>query len=257
MELKPNDTTRGITTNAAISYKLVMFGDSITQFSFEPLFMGCKLLADYVRRMDVLNRGFGGYTSDHAKVILPSILSCEPLTRVLILFFGTNDAVEGSNHVPIDRYLKNMEEMINLVIGKLIKLIVIGPGIHDTYTYCNRTGVPLPIVSNIKYKQYSDQLSLVCKNLLVPYINIWSKLQHASGYTEEQLLNEDYPNLLDLITDGIHYTARAYEIVYKLIKTTIKDYYPELQSDALPLMFAESPDIDPNDIEGTIINRII
>lgn len=44
----------------------VLFGDSITQGSFEPGYngIGQRLSHVYARKLDVLNRGFAGYNSE-------------------------------------------------------------------------------------------------------------------------------------------------------------------------------------------------
>lgn len=97
---------------------ILLFGDSLTQRGFgENGFVGwASLLASaYTRRADIINRGFGGYNSNHALDVWPNIepiLEETPLLFVTI-FFGANDAAlpGESQHVSIDDYYHNLLEI--------------------------------------------------------------------------------------------------------------------------------------------------
>lgn len=53
----------------------LMFGDSITQQSFAPGGLGQALADDYQRRMDIVNRGYGGYNSLWGLEVVPHVCS--------------------------------------------------------------------------------------------------------------------------------------------------------------------------------------
>jgi isoamyl acetate esterase len=58
-------------------HKLVLFGDSITRRSFDQQFgfgIAPALANDYSCKLDVVVRGFGGYSSEFVKYVLPTIL---------------------------------------------------------------------------------------------------------------------------------------------------------------------------------------
>ncbi|KAF9275382.1 hypothetical protein BGZ68_010834 [Mortierella alpina] len=127
----------------------LLFGDSITQYSFDVVErgFGAQLAHLFQRRLDVINRGFSGYTSEQAIHLLPQFLprcsqphqqqqqqlqksGCqEPLedsqssvvsqTKIefLTLFFGANDAClpVSPQHVDLDRYERNLRMMIDMV----------------------------------------------------------------------------------------------------------------------------------------------
>nr|KAJ3419520.1 hypothetical protein HK105_006849 [Polyrhizophydium stewartii] len=69
--------------------QILLFGDSLTQ------------LADaYVRKLDVVNRGFSGYNTDWCRLLLPSVLATiRPTPRVRIrlvtVLLGANDAADA------------------------------------------------------------------------------------------------------------------------------------------------------------------
>ncbi|XP_004582650.2 isoamyl acetate-hydrolyzing esterase 1 homolog isoform X1 [Ochotona princeps] len=99
--------------------RLVLFGDSITQFSFQPGGWGAALADRLVRKCDVLNRGFSGYNTRWAKIILPSLLRKESgfdSPVAVTIFFGANDsALKEENvkqHVPLDEFGANLESMV-------------------------------------------------------------------------------------------------------------------------------------------------
>ena len=78
----------------------ITFGDSITQRGFAPGWS--SLLADaYVRRVDVINRGYSGYNSRWALQLLDRVFpsppagasaTAAPPARLATVWFGANDA---------------------------------------------------------------------------------------------------------------------------------------------------------------------
>lgn len=61
-------------------HKFLLFGDSITRRSFDQQFgfgLAPALAHDYSCKLDVVVRGFGGYSSEMVKYVLPTILEQE------------------------------------------------------------------------------------------------------------------------------------------------------------------------------------
>ncbi|KAF9570800.1 hypothetical protein EC968_001400 [Mortierella alpina] len=126
---------------------LLLFGDSITQYSFNVAErgFGAQLAHLFQRRLDVINRGFSGYTSEQAIHLLPQFLprssqpqqepqrqngdsehqeqeesqSSSDRTKIefLTLFFGANDAclAPSPQHVDVARYERNLRALIEMV----------------------------------------------------------------------------------------------------------------------------------------------
>lgn len=117
---------------------IVLFGDSITEFSFGETYQvgwGSLLSSMYSRRADVLSRGFSGYNTKHALGVMESVFrsnndgegrvgavinennetkkSAVPLLFCTV-FFGANDASlpTARQHLPINQYEENIREMI-------------------------------------------------------------------------------------------------------------------------------------------------
>lgn len=100
--------------------KVVLFGDSLTQFSFSPESPWGALIADKLqRKCDVLNRGFSGYNSTWCQIILPHVVDARLAneTVAMVIFLGANDSnlYKGNphQHVPLEDYKNNLLQMIN------------------------------------------------------------------------------------------------------------------------------------------------
>ncbi|RLW12161.1 hypothetical protein DV515_00000720 [Chloebia gouldiae] len=75
--------------------RVLLFGDSITEYSFQENGWGAYLAERLVRKCDVVNRGISGYNTRWAKLILPRLItentSADSIAAVTI-FFGANDS---------------------------------------------------------------------------------------------------------------------------------------------------------------------
>lgn len=102
---------------------ILLFGDSLTQLGFgENGGVGwASLVASaYIRRADVLNRGFSGYNTRHSLDVLERVLGgTAPQTTEQSVLFGTvflgaNDAALPGEpqHVPIDEYAENLAKIV-------------------------------------------------------------------------------------------------------------------------------------------------
>lgn len=245
--------------------KFVLFGDSITQFTFEQ-HLGFSLAAElqnrYVRKFDILNRGFSGYNSEHARQLLPVILNAEHRpgvseVKLMTIFFGTNDSCsQPHQHVELSRYIENSKYMIEMIKEKGIKPIIIAPCFHDSAMAIERFGFASRVNNNKNMKSYSDALKKLCEEMKVPMVELREELLPITGYTDEQILDEKFDNLSKALVDGIHLTGESLKILYEKLIKTIAINYPELEAESLPLKFAEHRDIDPANIEGTMFKNI-
>ncbi|XP_068534657.1 isoamyl acetate-hydrolyzing esterase 1 homolog isoform X2 [Anas acuta] len=99
--------------------RIVLFGDSITEFSFQEHGWGAFLAERLVRKCDVVNRGLSGYNTRWAKVILPRLISKNSgaeSTVAVTIFFGANDStlkdLNPKQHVPLEEYAANLKSMV-------------------------------------------------------------------------------------------------------------------------------------------------
>lgn len=176
--------------------QMILFGDSITQqserqehgFAFAP-----ALRDDYIRRLDVLNRGFSGYTSQLALQVLPQFMPdpSQANVRLMTVFFGANDACIPGNaqHVPLDEYLANLKATVQhpTVLAHRAKVLLITPAPVDEhqlepndlaigYSGLQRTAE--------NTKRYADACRDVGKQLGVPVVDLWTVFMRAAGWKE-------------------------------------------------------------------------
>lgn len=72
---------------------LVLLGDSITEFGGQDGGWAALLGRDYVRKADVINRGYSGYNSRWgAYVVEEAAGAFAGRARLATIFFGANDA---------------------------------------------------------------------------------------------------------------------------------------------------------------------
>lgn len=219
-----------------VSYgQIVLFGDSITEQSFNSEYsgFGSALANAYARRLDIINRGFSGYTTDQAVELLPRIFpTLDNDIQLVVVFFGANDAVLPGfdQHVPIDRFRTNMRTILSSPALKG-KVIVLTPPPIESHTHDPNFG-PNRTAENTKL--FRDTVLLLCKELDVPSGDVWKTFMDTLGWQE---VDEQLPGSLkapksDLLAsyfrDGLHPVASGYELIYQTIRTAIESSFPAI-----------------------------
>ncbi|QPG74476.1 hypothetical protein FOA43_001806 [Brettanomyces nanus] len=233
-----------------------MFGDSITEFAFNelpPAFgknvqftLGAALSNAYTRKLQVVQRGFSGYTSKHAIRLVDSMLRFEhdqrpdaEKVRIAFVFFGTNDArakgtnPENTQHVDIDDYVSNMKNITRKFQKRKIPLVVITPGLHnqkmwdEVYPEDLQTGDYRSCQLNL---EYSDAVAKECLQMGVPVVHLYSAMsKYLSEHTGE--------TSKDLLADGIHMSGMGYRIIYDELMRQIHQNFPEVYPDNIATKF--------------------
>ncbi|KAK9476033.1 SGNH hydrolase-type esterase domain-containing protein [Lipomyces japonicus] len=239
-------------------HKLVIFGDSITQFSCDQTHgfaVSSALQNDYSRKLDVVVRGFGGYNSEYAALMVDKIIKFETnehsKVKLLIVFFGTNDycAPPNPQHVPITRYQDNLRKIIKTAHDSNIKTIVIGPGPYNYHQWLKyNSAEESSLKSTIRARDYCDAAGKVAHETGAAFVPLWDLIMKRSGWKEgdsEFGLKEGSAQnpLSEYLTDGIHFAGPAYQVQYEAILEAIKNTYPELHPDNVPSKLPEWTDI--------------
>ncbi|AET39665.1 isoamyl acetate-hydrolyzing esterase Ecym_4642 [Eremothecium cymbalariae DBVPG len=231
--------------------KFLMFGDSITEYAFQPRTLpdsskasfcfGGALTSAYVRRLQVLQRGFSGYNSRWGLKLLPKILDVEDDIVIAYVFFGTNDAARGNHQeVPIDEYKNNISDIIKMLQANGIKVILVGPGLLDSDKWRVTDNIGRCGDRSSEYhKVYSDALQELSKEFSTGFVNLFDAFLKQGG-----------DNWRDLLSDGLHYSGQGYEIFYNELMSVIKQKYPDLAPENLPFKFPlwEEVSIDGSNI---------
>ncbi|CCH58070.1 hypothetical protein TBLA_0A02710 [Henningerozyma blattae CBS 6284] len=216
--------------------KFLLFGDSITEFSFnyrmeedkkEQFTFGGALVDAYRTRMDILHRGFSGYNTRWALTLLPRILANENNIAIATIFFGPNDAsISGPQRVPLDEYISNSGKLVELMKQKNILPIVIGPATfnEELYSDLKKEDIAAGYVrTDANFGKYSDALEEFCKSKEIPYINL-----------RKAFLAEGSDNWKNCLSDGLHFNGKGYKILFNELMTTIDKYYPNYLPENIP-----------------------
>ncbi|KAM0792260.1 hypothetical protein ACM66B_004954 [Microbotryomycetes sp. NB124-2] len=230
---------------------IIMFGDSITQGSFAIGGTGAALADLYQRVYDVLNRGYGGYNTRIALPIaqkwLPKKGEDRPHTVLMTVWFGANDAVLPGQlqHVPLDEYEQNLHKMIDLTqspnsphYSPTTKLLLITPPAILASKWSNfvrqtqglqQVGPPDRSVEHTQ--QYVDAVKKVGQERNVPVADVWTAM-YAAASGDDLALDA-------MLYDGLHLSAKGYDLATKAITQAIAIAYPELHWERQQRLFPE------------------
>jgi len=189
--------------------KIICFGDSITEMGTSLGLRGyvAQLTDRYVRRADVLSRGFSGYTTREAvRLIKTAVLNENP--DFVVMLFGANDSVlcDQIQHVPLQEYRDNLEKMASDIACVGAWMILVTP----------------PPVCEIKTKSrtldHTEQYAQACYELglemNLPVINLFHRIQEEPDWEKTCML------------DGIHLDAPGMDILYEEITLLLDNLIP-------------------------------
>ena len=197
--------------------KIVLFGDSITEYSFSKRHGGWgALLAErFMWSSDVLNRGYSGYNTRWARVLMEEALQrgddAFTSPNLAVIFFGANDAAaEGMPlHVPLLEYRANIKAIIDMFRESTLRkantslILVTPPPVNCQNREINVTSL------------YADAIREIGIEKHVPVLDLWLPAEQGMDIHK------------DLI-DGIHLSAAGNRKVELGVLATIRQSYPQL-----------------------------
>ncbi|EEH40156.2 hypothetical protein PAAG_02211 [Paracoccidioides lutzii Pb01] len=249
-------------TASFVEYEqIILFGDSITQgscsqqegFAFMP-----ALQHDYVRKFDVINRGFNGYTSQQGLEILPSFFPSpqKAKVRLMTIFFGANDAVlpPFQQHVPLPLYKIGLSKILTHPLIQNhhpeTRLLLLTPPPINEYQLepaaaaeTQSAPAPAPVIRKADTtKQYAEACRDVGRELGVPVVDTWAAFMKEAGWEEGEPLagSKRAPanvRLGELLSDGLHFSPEGYRVMYREVMKVIRACYPELAPEKVPMRF--------------------
>ncbi|XP_010248505.1 PREDICTED: GDSL esterase/lipase At5g62930-like isoform X2 [Nelumbo nucifera] len=226
--------------------QIVLFGDSITEQSFGPGGWGTALANTYSRKADVLVRGYGGYNTRLALFLLHHIfpLGCVTPPVATTVFFGANDAaLLGRNnerqHVPIEEYKENIRRIVKHLkecSPTMLVVLITPPPVDEERrkesVYGKKT-MELPERTNEMAGVYAMQCVELAKELGLPSINLWSKMQETEGWQKK------------FLSDGLHLTGKGNAVVHQEVVKVFNDAW--LCASEMPYDFPHHSAIDWRD----------
>ncbi|OCK78432.1 SGNH hydrolase [Lepidopterella palustris CBS 459.81] len=241
---------------AAAYDQFFLFGDSITEQSSDQgrgFSFAAALQYAYIRRLDVVNRGFSGYNTDQAVDVLPMIIPAPEYARIrfLMVFFGANDAsipeALNKQHVPLARYRENLLRIVThpaIVAHKPRVILVTPPPVNEHLQWIRDKARGFERVSRtaVATKSYADAVCELGKELGIPVLNLWKTFISKTGWKIEEPIpgsmeiNEN-SILEDLMHDGLHFNPAGYRILYDEMMKLIAEHWPDQLPENLPYIF--------------------
>ncbi|XP_072960997.1 GDSL esterase/lipase At5g62930 isoform X1 [Typha angustifolia] len=209
--------------------QFVLFGDSITEQSFRPGGWGAALADTYSRKADIVVRGYGGYNTRWALFLLnhifPLTCSSSPPPTATTIFFGANDAAllgrtSERQHVPVEEYKENLRKIVHhlkeLSQSMLVVLITPPPVDEDGREEYARSlygdnARKLSERTNEITGVYAKKCLELAKEMHLPCIDIWSKMQETKGWQKM------------FLSDGLHLTSEGNAVVYEELVQVFRD----------------------------------
>ncbi|XP_071039416.1 uncharacterized protein [Parasteatoda tepidariorum] len=171
--------------------KVILFGDSLTQRSFDPNSgLWGTLLANRLQRIcDVVSRGFSGYNSKFCRIILPEMFSTSNVSDIaaFVILLGSNDSCDkkvvpkSCQYVSVEDYENNLEAIIKYLqkIGVAKeKIILMSPPPYcdeNWIAFCKQIGRNLP-TGERQTSQYASACINLAKKLHIDYVNIYEEM---------------------------------------------------------------------------------
>ncbi|GAA5968745.1 hypothetical protein JCM3765_000854 [Sporobolomyces pararoseus] len=244
MEIKQND-------------RILLLGDSITEWSFDNQGLGAQLSHLYHRRLDVVNRGLAGYNSRWAlhcfkQWLPPSPTTLDASTSLATLWLGANDSVFPGNkqHVPLDEFHNNLEQIYRLLKDpsspfydeKTQFILITPPPISPPDWAIERVRRNLTGEmdrTNENTRRYADRVILLGKELNVPVVDAFEAIWSAA-IDEAKETGQEFGKVLGTFYwDGLHLSIKGYKQVVDQVKRVITEKYPQKHWDALPMLFPD------------------
>jgi lysophospholipase L1-like esterase len=219
--------------------QLLLFGDSITQGA-SPL--QNELTRRYMRRLDVLNRGFGGYNTNSALSLLPSFFPAVapsrtvPRIAAMTVHFGANDSCSAGEpqHCDLNIFKANVRRILHWDGVRLhkTKVLLVTPSPVEEYRLPHDGKGRAERVA-----KYAQAIREIGKEESVPVVDLWTAMMRTTGWKDgdaDAVLSGSLNitpsvELGRLFYDGLHLTQDGYDIYTRELLRVLETEVPECQ----------------------------
>jgi lysophospholipase L1-like esterase len=254
---------------------ILLLGDSITEESFGEGGWGAHLANHYSRSADVVLRGYSGYNTRWASLVVGrAIATVSSAVGAVTVLFGANDAslpdrACAFQHVPLPEYRDNLRAICAVLRARwpsAAVILITPPPVDESgrvrYPYLGDVS-GLPERTNEAAGRYARACVEVAKQSGFRVIDIWSRMQKFPGwetsflrYVLRRRTRETPRAALCLASlrghqlfffprrDGLHLTPLGNRLLFEEVVLALKD--ANLSLEALPADLPLCSDIDPN-----------
>ncbi|KAM0755302.1 SGNH hydrolase [Meredithblackwellia eburnea MCA 4105] len=236
---------------------IVLFGDSLTQFSWQEGGTGAALQDFFQRRFDVLNRGFSGFNSTWGVHFGRQIFTHEEVTKIklLIVWFGANDCLVPNEALgqanSLDQYLSNLRTIISLVPATVPVILIPPPpfGPRGRAKHFGTMWKP----EETKFERTVERCALYARKCVELGEELASSERKGSlsviklnDILEKEAVRlgegDREDGLEQLLCDGVHLGPVGYRVLTQHLLETIKTTFPEINN--APLTFPDYREVD-------------
>jgi len=240
--------------------QFILLGDSLTQGANDQsrgFGLASELQAAYVRRLDVINRGFSGYNTDHILTVLNEILPTpeQAPIKFLTIWFGANDANTCTfpidQYVPLDSFKSNLKAIITHPAVKVHApniILFTPPPVEESIVYEAHKQMnadlghegEVVIRKAVDAKAYAGAVREVGEEMRVAVVDVWGICMKKAGWKEgDEVLpgtREVGRNevLAGLLYDGLHLNPDGYKAVFEELVKVMKEKWPEYPPYKMP-----------------------
>ena len=227
---------------------IVLFGDSLTERSFESGGFGARLQHEFRRFADVRARGFSGYNTNQATTMLEEVFPLasegEKAPVLVTVLFGSNDACDAASpagvvqHVPAKRYEENLRAIARRVrsLEPRPRLLFITPPPVDDAAWARdcakRAADPgsgfgallagsalAPNRTTALVKPYVDAMKRVARSMSIPIVDLFEALRAVPE-----------ADFSAQFVDGLHFSETGQRRVASLVLDAVRTHFPRLAS---------------------------
>ncbi|OCF38035.1 hypothetical protein I316_00259 [Kwoniella heveanensis BCC8398] len=221
---------------ATLNDAVVILGDSLTSRQEVPWNLHHHLSEAYRGKLDVLNRGYGGWNTAWIRQLFPKIFAKKeegedkPAVRLVTIWLGTNDAALPGHkqHVPLSTFRENMNHFLESLTSpaspyaaaqtpEALNIVLITPTIFNPLQW----EADLPEKDKSRsvdvMRTYKDAKGSKGEGWRIQTIDLWEAVMSANGGKESGAELERFFN------DGLHLTTEGYEVLWSRLSRVIKE----------------------------------
>ncbi|KAJ2893451.1 isoamyl acetate-hydrolyzing esterase [Coemansia aciculifera] len=231
---------------------IVCFGDSLTQHGYDVAKRGwvAQLSHAYLRRLDVINRGYSGYTSRWVQPLVPMLSQWSP--RLLVILFGSNDAMPppSTRHVPIAEFRRNIEQILASIDLSATSVVLVTPPSLGVKLYeATNDDVGRTFES---VKECADAVREIASAFSVPCADLWTAVEEGAKEIGGEMDGYDAYSY-----DGVHLSAGGNDLLFDVLMRTIRSQHPHLDPDSMPFTVPYYRDVDAALADGMDVTAAV
>ena len=214
--------------------QILAFGDSLTQLGSDTATAGWVAQAQNLcsGKVDILNRGFSGYTTRYCKLVLPQLTVDWSNIIFVTVFLGTNDAElpddPDTGNVPISEFTANLREIVKYVLERGVpadRIILITPPPVNEVKWLEL--YKRKVRSNELTKIYTETVVAVAAESGTHIVQLYSKIMAM-------------PNWTSFLIDGLHLSQDGNQLLFEEVSKIVSPVI-----DKMPPCFPTWREIEP------------